>query len=260
MTSHHYSRIIAICIAAVVVAGCSTPSSDASPPVASTAVSTTAVSGETSTTVSTLATTTPASSTTSSSEPETDYRGLAVVSAACLMGSFEAGVASIGILPLYGVLFNYGLEQGDFVRKDFDAAELTRLRRAKFTAQAFETAATLDVRWQPFFELWNELTQQLVAAWDSGITAREALRSVSAVVDRLEARCRVPITEMQQQLVKQGIITESASQGELEELGILRVTGFEQGWIVEHSRGLLNLDLARRIRPIELEPLRETEP
>lgn len=150
-------------------------------------------------------------------------RSLAVVTAACLNGLLSSEQMYIPARDWHGIVIGHAVTRGDFEIDEVDPFLIQEMQRSDFTTQAFETAATLDLKWQPLTDLWNQGSKAVKKAWNGGASSLEALDGAWEYAEKLEARCRVPFSDASRLASDDDV---SLAQ-----------------WILSNSDGLLSLDL-----------------
>ena len=152
-----------------------------------------------------------------------DQRALAVATAGCLNGLLSAGQVYIPARAWHGIVLGHGVSQGDLDMDDLELISIHEIRYADFTTQAFETAATLDPKWESLSELWDRGSRVAKKAWNQGSDSLESINATWEFADKLTARCKVPYSD---------------ASAEAQALGVPLAE-----WIRENSDGLLALDL-----------------
>lgn len=151
-----------------------------------------------------------------------DHRAVAVVTAACV-GGWGFDDVFIPARRWDGMLWEHAQRVGVIESSGLDLWQKNELRQSMFITEAFETAATLDARWQPLLALWDEGTQAVISAWEDGLTFNEALGAAWPAARRLEARCRVPFADSKTLAAKTGTHLST--------------------WVFDTANGLLDRDL-----------------
>ena len=143
------------------------------------------------------------------SVPGTALQAVAVATAGCYGGDISLNGSEPRFYPrlFVGALFEYGVEMDFF---EWDPLFAKDVWKTSYMTQAFQTAATLDADYQVFADIWEKGKSKSIKAWKrGGLDVVEASRSGNPQLEKLEARCRVPVAVARQMSYEAVTSTES---------------------------------------------------
>lgn len=122
--------------------------------------------------------------------------GLALVAAACLVDD-DSDPLGISWQPNYwmGILVNQEIDEDRMDRMELENNKVLKqaVQRTDFIEQAFESAASIDPRWEPILDLWDRGSAAVLKQYRA--RAEYPLFGANRYSNKLTAQCKVALSE-----------------------------------------------------------------